>query len=151
MFEIFQPTQKPTEQMRRADIHLHTTYSDGIASPAQRVRKALRRDLDGIAITDHNTIRGGVEAKNYAIQKGLPEDFVLVGTEVAALLDDQPIDILGIGLEDDIVPNQSPFATFEAIHKQGGVAILAHPGLLSASAVSLDQLRMLLHRDFFAD
>src|SRR5687767_8308661 len=42
----------------RADLHLHTTFSDGTYTPAQIVDLARRSGLSAIAITDHDTMHG---------------------------------------------------------------------------------------------
>src|SRR5436190_16287205 len=42
----------------RADLHLHTTHSDGTYTPAQVVELALRAGLCAIAVTDHDTLAG---------------------------------------------------------------------------------------------
>ena len=48
------------------DLHIHSKYSsDGILEVKEIVKAAIKRGLDGIAITDHNTIKGGIEAKKY--------------------------------------------------------------------------------------
>jgi 3',5'-nucleoside bisphosphate phosphatase len=47
----------------RADLHLHTTYSDGLYSPAQVVELACRSGLSAIALTDHDTLGGLPEAQ----------------------------------------------------------------------------------------
>ena len=43
----------------KADLHVHTIYSDGELTPRQRVREAWYDGLDILAITDH------LEARNY--------------------------------------------------------------------------------------
>jgi 3',5'-nucleoside bisphosphate phosphatase len=45
-----------------ADLHTHTTHSDGALSPEELLRKAVERGLKGIAITDHDTASGAREA-----------------------------------------------------------------------------------------
>src|SRR5438105_10285912 len=45
-----------------ADLHLHTTYSDGRAAPADVLRKAIEIGLRVIAITDHDRIDGALVA-----------------------------------------------------------------------------------------
>ena len=42
----------------RADLHLHTTHSDGSYLPAQVVELAVRSGLAAVAITDHDTLSG---------------------------------------------------------------------------------------------
>ena len=45
----------------RADLHCHTTASDGTFTPEQLVQEAARRGLAAIAVTDHDSV-DGVEA-----------------------------------------------------------------------------------------
>jgi len=52
------------------DLHIHSKYSyDGILEPRDIVKIAIKRGLDGIAITDHNTVKGALEAKKYEYDK----------------------------------------------------------------------------------
>lgn len=44
------------------DLHTHSTYSDGSLKPEELIEKAIRSGLDGIALTDHDTIAGVAEA-----------------------------------------------------------------------------------------
>ena len=44
--------------MAKADLHIHTTASDGHSTPQQIVKNAKKHNLDVISITDHDTIRG---------------------------------------------------------------------------------------------
>jgi hypothetical protein len=50
----------------RADLHLHTTYSDGSYTPAQLVDLARRSGLSAIAITDHDTFAAIAAARQVA-------------------------------------------------------------------------------------
>src|SRR5438128_2380207 len=52
----------------RADLHLHSTASDGKYSPAQVVEIARRTGLSAIALTDHDTIAGVLAAQQAAGQ-----------------------------------------------------------------------------------
>src|SRR5215813_6873123 len=47
----------------RADLHLHTTHSDGLYTPAQVVELAVRSGLRAVAITDHDTLEGVAPAR----------------------------------------------------------------------------------------
>ena len=49
--------------MKKIDLHVHTTASDGTCTPAQAVETAAQLGLSAIAITDHDTISGYAEAK----------------------------------------------------------------------------------------
>ena len=53
------------------DLHCHSTYSDGSVSPENIVKYALRKNLDYIALTDHDTMSGVPEFKRAAIGKPL--------------------------------------------------------------------------------
>lgn len=40
----------------KVDLHIHTTYSDGVFSPEKIVDTAIDAGLDAIAITDHDNV-----------------------------------------------------------------------------------------------
>lgn len=105
--------------MLKYDLHTHTIYSrDGAIKPADAIRIAKKRGLDGIAITDHDTIRGGLEAK-----KLKPGDLdIIVGTEIKT----DRGDIIGLFLNEEIRAREH-MDVIDAIHRQGGVAIVPHP------------------------
>lgn len=56
--------------MVKADLHTHTTVSDGKYSPMELVDLAIQRSITTLAITDHDSCEGYFEAKKYAQQKG---------------------------------------------------------------------------------
>ena len=60
----------------RSDLHLHTTASDGSDTPSELVAKAKAKGIDVIAVTDHDTLHGSLEAIN------LPYDGVKVITGI---------------------------------------------------------------------
>jgi predicted metal-dependent phosphoesterase TrpH len=64
----------------RADLHLHTTHSDGSYTPAQVVDLARRSGLTALAITDHDTL-GAVPAARAAAGAGLE---VVPGVEITS-------------------------------------------------------------------
>ena len=58
------------------DLHVHSKYSrDSILSPEKIISVAKRKKLDGVAVTDHNTIRGGLAA--FKLNKS--RDFEVIG------------------------------------------------------------------------
>lgn len=65
----------------RCDFHLHTTMSDGRATPEALVFKASARDLDLIAITDHDTTAGYGAARAEGESLGVR---VIPGVELSA-------------------------------------------------------------------
>ena len=102
------------------DLHVHSAHSfDGLVSPRAVVERARRLGLSGMAITDHNTIRGGEEGR----KANASNDFlVIVGMEVATDIGD----VLGLFLRAPIRSRRWQECLHE-IHEQGGVAILPHP------------------------
>ncbi len=105
-----------------ADLHLHTSHSDGWPSPAEVVdHVTLETDLDVIAITDHDTIDGALQAAEHSARTGGVK--VIVGEEVSS----RQGHILGLFLERRVRPGLSAAATIDEIHRQGGLAIAAHP------------------------
>lgn len=66
------------------DLHTHSTASDGTDSPAQLVAVAAEAGLDVIALTDHDTTAGWVEAAE-ALPPGLR---VVPGAELSCVSDD---------------------------------------------------------------
>lgn len=65
--------------MGKADLHIHTTASDGNSTPSQIVQRAVDLQLKAIAITDHDTIGGLSEAQEAAEEQDLE---VLTGSEI---------------------------------------------------------------------
>jgi predicted metal-dependent phosphoesterase TrpH len=82
----------------RADLHLHTTHSDGDYTPAQLVDLARRSGLSAIAITDHDTTSGIAPAADAA--DGRLE--IIAGVEITAEHVGREVHLLGyfIDLED---------------------------------------------------
>src|SRR5947209_6415560 len=65
----------------RADLHLHTTCSDGTYTPAQVVNLARRCGLSALAITDHDTLGACAAARSAAAGTGVE---VITGVEITA-------------------------------------------------------------------
>lgn len=108
-------------EIGRADIHIHTRYSDGSATVRQVLDHVARRTpLRVIAIADHDTLDGALAAADIAHQ--YPID-VIVGEEVSS----RDGHILGLFLSTRVAPCMSATETVAAIHEQGGLAIAAHP------------------------
>ena len=82
--------------MAYVDLHLHSTASDGVLSPAEVVRSVAEAGLQGLSLTDHDTAEGIEEAATEADRLGL--DF-LVGAELSANAPGQSIHILAYGFD----------------------------------------------------
>ncbi|AKB52576.1 hypothetical protein MSBRW_3323 [Methanosarcina barkeri str. Wiesmoor] len=103
----------------RFDLHIHSKYSsDGVLDPKKIVKTAIKRNLKGIAITDHNTIKGGLKAIEYETK-----DFkVIVGSEI---MTDQG-EVIGLFLSEEIKSNNLINVVSE-IKAQNGIVIVPHP------------------------
>ncbi|TMF38350.1 MAG: PHP domain-containing protein [Chloroflexi bacterium] len=104
-----------------ADLHIHTTYSDGAPSPAMVVARAVRLGLSVIAITDHDRIDGAIEGS--LCDPARCE--VVIGEEVTT----HQGHVLGLFLTRAVPPGLDVEQTIDEIHAQGGLAIPAHPYL----------------------
>ncbi|MGI6227820.1 MAG: PHP domain-containing protein, partial [Peptococcales bacterium] len=75
-----------------ADLHIHTTASDGEYSPQFVVRAAKAQGFSAISITDHDTLSGLKEAQKTCQEVGLE---LITGVEISTVWDDKEIHILG--------------------------------------------------------
>jgi predicted metal-dependent phosphoesterase TrpH len=103
---------------RKFDLHIHTNFSDGINSPEDVVKYAKQIGLDGIAITDHDTMRGSKKVRELAEDL---EIILIPGVEITT----EYGDILALGVEE--VFTGKPVEILDKISSAGGVSILAHP------------------------
>ena len=71
----------------RADLHVHSSASDGTDPPAEVIRRAARAGLDVVALTDHDTVAGHAEARR-ALAGPLTSLTLLPGMELSCRLDD---------------------------------------------------------------
>ena len=103
----------------RYDLHIHSKYSsDGVLEPEEIVRFAIKKGLDGIAVTDHNTILGGVRTREYET-----ESFeVIIGSEVMT----ERGEITGLFLSREI-KSRDVQGVIAEIKAQGGLVVIPHP------------------------
>jgi hypothetical protein len=99
-------------------MHVHTRHSyDAHTRPEELVVHAAKRGLDGVAITDHNTVDGLSEFRRAG-------DLLIVpGVEVAT----SQGHVLAINVSQTFKAGQSFAETVDQMHDAGGLAILAHP------------------------
>ena len=129
--------------MGKADLHIHTRVSDGLATVAQVLEHAEHgTDLDVVAITDHEDATGGLRARELAAKRNLRLD-VIPGAEVTTLHGH----ILALFIETEPKSFRSIERTLEAIHSQGGVAIVPHPMSWLTRSLSERTLRRVIERN----
>jgi predicted metal-dependent phosphoesterase TrpH len=117
----WQPQQ--AEKLSGADLHIHSTFSDGIPTIEQILKHTeLHTDLDVIAITDHNVIDGSLRARDLWARGSYRFDFI-VGEEVST----NEGHLLALFIEKHIPSHMSIERSIDLIHDQGGLAIVVHP------------------------
>jgi len=106
--------------MYRVDMHVHTTYSraDGLSTPEEVIRFAEQRGMDGIAITDHDTMEG-----YYASLDVKTRLEVIPGCEISS----RDGHILAYNIKEAVPASLTALETIERIHDMGGIAAASHP------------------------
>lgn len=103
----------------KLDLHIHTKYSwDCRLEPYEIVKTAKHLGLDGIAILDHGTIKGGVETKKFEDK----ELKVITGSEVRT----DKGEVIGYFLNEEIESTEL-FEVIDEIKAQDGIACIPHP------------------------
>ncbi len=91
-----QPASSPSDAPYWADLHLHTTCSDGQLTPAQLVAKAHETGVRVLAVTDHDTIAGWEPTREAAEQHGIS---ALTGVELSVTVEGREVHLLGYGFD----------------------------------------------------
>jgi predicted metal-dependent phosphoesterase TrpH len=102
----------------KIDLHVHSYYSaDSSITPEELVFYAKKRGLDGVAVTDHESLDGALKIAKEA-------DFLIVpGMEVAAVGGH----VVGLGLRQSVASHLGVDETVDRIHRSGGIAVACHP------------------------
>jgi predicted metal-dependent phosphoesterase TrpH len=105
--------------MLKLDLHVHSKYSDdGMGSPKEIIRSLQKKGLNGMALTDHNSIDGNFEAL-----RDKPKDFVVIpGIEIST----SDGHIIALNLKEVIPRELSVEETVDKIIDLGGIPIVPH-------------------------
>jgi predicted metal-dependent phosphoesterase TrpH len=102
----------------RIDLHCHTLYSPDSLMTLDALLKAMdRRELDMIAVTDHNTVAGA-----RALHARAPGR-VVIGEEIKTTRGE----LIALFLEEEVPPGLSPEETIARVHAQGALVGASHP------------------------
>lgn len=106
----------------KVDLHIHTAWSSDATARVEDVLDyaANKTDLRVIAITDHDTIAGALEARQLSRAYGIE---VIVGEEVST----HEGHLLALFIEHLLPPGRPAAETIAAVHAQGGLCFAAHP------------------------
>jgi hypothetical protein len=104
------------------DLHTHSsTWSDGGLTPWGLVLEAERQGLDAFAITGHNQLSDGRVGRWFARLVGGP--LVFTGQEIL----NEEHHVIAVGIDRVIDFRKRVVEQIDDIHRQGGIAIAAHP------------------------
>lgn len=102
--------------------HCHTRHSfDSMSDPAALARAARALGADVLAVTDHDTWQGSVEARAAAAAEGL-DLHVILASEVST----DRGDVIGLFLRENLLERRGP-EYCDAVHAAGGLVLLPHP------------------------
>jgi len=106
-----------------ADLHVHTMGSDGLGTPAQVLAQVERHTgLSVVAVTDHDDLAPALRTRELHARRGYRFGFV-AGMEVTTLEGH----LLALFIEERVPSFRSLARTLDAIHHQGGLAVIPHP------------------------
>lgn len=135
-----------------ANLHTHSTYSDGKTDFLELIKQAEELGLKHLAISDHNTVEGWKKLND-------KKNFLIPAVEFDCFTSGTLLHILGYGIDVDcpelkeicaksdtekhndlirLFKSRNPKKVIEAIHKANGIAVLAHP--CCCWVISLDRL-----------
>jgi predicted metal-dependent phosphoesterase TrpH len=133
------------------DLHVHSNHSkDSNSSLDDILEFACKRELDGFALCDHDTVEGGLACEKRALELGF-EITVIPGVEVSS----SKGHILVLGVREDIEPLLSPEETIRRARKLGGTVIIPHPfkssshGIGSFEGLDIDAVEVFNSRCLF--
>jgi len=100
------------------ELHAHTYCShDSLLTPKRLLEVCRRKGIDRVAVTDHNSIRGALEAQ------ALDPARVIVGEEIMTAEGE----ILAYFVKEEIPPGITPESTIENLRSQGAFISVSHP------------------------
>lgn len=120
---VHQPMIIGGYQVLAADFHTHSSmWSDGGLTPWGLVLEAERHGLDAIAITGHDEVLDSRIGRRFSAAVGGP--IVLRGEEILA---EPKYHMIAVGITQRVSFRLSAARAIDEIHRQGGIAIAAHP------------------------
>ncbi len=152
LVSVSPPAPADATRLGRADLHLHTNLGDGTASPARVLGEARRRELDVIAVTDHDHMEGA---------KRLADLLANESPDVSAA---QPIEMIwgceittrqghfiGLFLREPVKMLRHVEESIDAVKAQGGLCVVPHPLGRLVPSLSRRKIDELLDRGYALD
>ncbi len=131
------------EGFSAAELHSHTSHSDGTRTAAENIALARERGLALVATTDHDMIDAALGSVQVAAEQGME---AIVGQEITTRRQHH---IVGLFLERAVPVFKTVPETVARIRDQGGLAVIAHPFLPFPGAASVGAIRRWLEETTF--
>lgn len=104
--------------MLTLEFHCHSIFSkDSLTTPLKLVQAARRKGIDRLVVTDHNTIRGAIEAKK------IDPELVVIGEEILTTQGE----ILAAFVSEEIPAKLQPREAIRRLRDQGAFISVSHP------------------------
>jgi predicted metal-dependent phosphoesterase TrpH len=121
----------------RIDLHMHSTYSDGVHPPAALIAMAKTKGLSGLALTDHDSIDGFTELQAAARETGVE---VMTGVELSCEYNGRDLHVLAYGVDPANEKLQVLLREFRGARERRGIRIVEK---LAEQGVHIDIGRVL--------
>lgn len=122
---------------RRIDMHMHSTYSDGIRTPAELINMAKTKGIASLALTDHDSIEGFPELSAAAGPAGVE---VMTGVELSCEFNGKDLHVLGYGVDPGNTALQALLREFRGARERRGERIVEK---LAGQGVHIDMARVM--------
>jgi len=135
----------------RLDLHIHSQFSPDSDSPIEAIlKRAQEVGLDGIAVTDHNSVQSFFAASKLA--EDLELDLTIIpGAEIST----SEGHLIALGTRSLMPSGLSAVETIERAHNDGGIAVASHPcailrkGIRNLKVKRLDALEAFNSKSLF--
>jgi predicted metal-dependent phosphoesterase TrpH len=109
----------------KANLHAHTTESDGKLSPEAVAAHYRRQGYHALAITDHGKV---TPCREFSAHDFICIEGIEIGSGNSEV--DRAFHIVGLDVPESVAsaPTGNPQATLDAIAEAGGIGFVAHPG-----------------------
>lgn len=119
-------------EFKGADLHCHSTYSDGLEPPARLVQRGVEAGLSVLALSDHDAVHGLPEFEAAALGTGL---VTVTASELSTRCDGDDVHVLGLFLDPEEPGLKSRLAAFRLDRNTRGDAMVEK---LAALGMPLD-------------
>ena len=141
------PRDADTSGLARADLHLHTNLGDGTASPQRVLEVARQRNLNVIAVTDHDHLEGAKRVQDLMERESVRDIGLIWGVEVTT----RDGHFLGLFIKKAPRMLLRVEAAIEQIKEQGGLCVIPHPMGRLVPSLSRRKIEELLTRGYSLD